>query len=280
MNSQSKILDTFQIVGFIISVAISIGLIAIKQDTIASVTLGLILATLTQLFDLQMRHNASEERLIQANILSQALYRDEWLLRYVRQIVDDYVAVKSGWFELFKRRADDAIIECRNVLHSMVEGYMIVDLHSPFTFGAEALESAEKSLKAAAAADVTYWRSTHAEKYLQANADAVQRGVTFTRVFIQTPDTLRGIVDILERQQSIGIEVYIAFPDDLPRDLNEDYLIMDDRVFVRLELTGDGRAKEERISVDPIEVERMVKRFDRLLRYAGKLDDVINSLKR
>ena len=280
MNSKFRMLDTFQVVGFVISVAISVGLVALKQDTIASVTLGLILATLTQLFDLQLRHRASEERLIQAGALNQALYRDEWLLRHVRQIVDGYVAVNRGWFELFKRRADDVITECRDMLHSMAEGYMIADLDSWFSFGLGIGElKAKKCLKATAAAEVSYWRSTHADKYLQANAEAVQRGLRFVRVFIQTPETLRGIIDVLERQRNMGIELYVVFPDDVPRDLNEDYLIIDDRVLIRLELTGHGRAREQRFSVDPVEVERVVKRFDMLLKYARKLDDVIDELK-
>lgn len=163
---------------------------------------------------------------MQASALDQALYRDEWLLRHIRQIVDTYVVVKDGWFEVFKRRADDAITECRNVLHSMAEGYMIAELGSRFSFefGTVGLR-AEKCLKAAAAEEVSYWRSPHAEKYLQANAEAVQRGVEFIRVFIQTPDTLRGIIDILERQRDMGIDVYVVFPDELSKDLNEDYLI-------------------------------------------------------
>ncbi len=49
MESKVKAVDTFQIVGFIISVGISVGLIAMQIDTVASVTLGLVLATLMQL---------------------------------------------------------------------------------------------------------------------------------------------------------------------------------------------------------------------------------------
>jgi hypothetical protein len=279
MKSQFRNLDTIQLVGFIISGAVSIGLLIAGQDKIASITLGFVLAALTQLFDIQKRLGDSEERLIQANALSQALYRDEWLLKHIRQIVNDYQSVKGKWFELFKRRAEDAVVECRNVLHSMAEGYLIADLRSPYGFGTESLAIAEKSLKAVAAADVAYWRSTHAVKYLQANAAAVKRGVKFTRVFIQTPETLRGIIDVLQQQKGLGIDIYIAFPDSLPRELNEDYIIVDDRVFTRLELTGGGQAREERISIDTVEVERMAKNFGSLLRYSRHLDEVIESLK-
>lgn len=153
---------------------------------------------------------------------------------------------------------------------------MVANIRSPFTFGAEAVRQVEKSLKGVASAEVSYWRSTHAKKYLQVQAEAVQRGVEITRVFIQPASVIPGMIDILKTQRQLGVEVYVAIAETTPRDLNEDYLIMDNRVFTRLELTGDGYAREERISIDAVEVERMVKKFDMLLRHARKLDDMIS----
>ena len=76
MKSKIKILDIFQIVGFVTSVFISLLLVSTGQDTIVSVTLGLVLATMVQLFDLQLRQSDSEERLLSATSLNQALYKD------------------------------------------------------------------------------------------------------------------------------------------------------------------------------------------------------------
>jgi hypothetical protein len=102
MKPRAQLIDVFQIVGFVVSIVISIGLIVIGQDTIPSVTLGLVLAILTQLFDMQMRQSSSEERILKAGLLNQSLYKDEWLLRQIQQIVDSYIIVKktswiSGW---------------------------------------------------------------------------------------------------------------------------------------------------------------------------------------
>ena len=280
MKSLLKNLDAIQITGFIISIAISSILLFRQEDTITSITLGVALAALIQLFDIQKRQSDSEERLLQANAISQVLYRDEWLLKHIRQILDGYELVNGTWFELFKRRASDAIIECRNVLHSMAEGRLTAGLRSPYTFGAEAFEQTERSIKAAASGDVGYWRSIYAQTYFRANSAAVQRGIKVVRVFIQPLTTLQGMVDILEQQRGAGIEVYVVQPEDLSRELNEDYLIMDDRVFVRLELTADGHAREETISIDEVEVERLVKKFDLLVKHARRLDDVIDNLKK
>jgi hypothetical protein len=89
------------------------------------------------------------------------------------------------------------------------------------------------------------------------------------------------MVDILERQQSLGIEVYIAPAEDLPRELNrelnKDYLILDDRLLFCNETEQVGQ--QQRISIDKAEVEHMVRWFGILLRHAKKLDDVIDILK-
>ena len=87
-------------------------------------SVAVMLAILTQLFDLQLRHTASEQRILQANALSQSLYRDPQLLTKVRQMVDDYYSIMDGWLELFKIRADDTFSECHRVLRSMAGGTM------------------------------------------------------------------------------------------------------------------------------------------------------------
>ncbi len=61
MKTETKALDSFQIAGFVISTAISLILVILKQDTILSLILSLILAILIQLFDLQLRQTNSEE---------------------------------------------------------------------------------------------------------------------------------------------------------------------------------------------------------------------------
>lgn len=280
MKNQPKTLDTFQVAGFIISVVISIGLLISKQDTILSVILGLVLAILTQLFDIQIRSSESEERLLQAGLLNQKLYRDEWLLKHVQEIVDNYLTVKDNWLDLFKRRAEDAVIECRSVLHSMADGYLIAEPRSPYSFGAKGIDDVVKSYKHVSAnTDLEYWKTTYAEKGLQANANAVKRGVAISRVFVHKIDTLRQIITTLEKQKAVGIQVYIANIDELPKYLCEDYIITDDRAYAIMELSVDGRFKKQRISIDPVEVEKMVKQFEMLLHHSKKLDDVLEYLK-
>jgi hypothetical protein len=281
MDSDSKIIDKFQITGFILSAIISIMLIVTKQDTIASVSLGLILAVLTQLFDLQIRQSASEERLIKAIALTPTLYRDEWLFKNVQQIVSEYGVVKCNWFKLFRLRASDAIKESKNVLHSMAEGYMIVESHSRYSFGSDDFRTAfaRKFIKAVAATDASYWKSRRSEDYFQASVNAVHKGVSITRIFVYPQETLCEIVDELEKQRRVGIEVYVANPCNIPQDLYEDYLIMDDKLSVLWEFNLSGHLRHEKIMTAPVDVEKMVWKFNMLLTYSHKLDNVIDNLR-
>ncbi len=279
MKSQPRLLDTWQIVGFIVSAGISIALILTRQDTVASVTLGLVLAILTQLFDLQLRHTSTEERLLEANALSKTLYGNPWLLTHIQQIVDDYQSIQSGWFDLFKSRASESIAECRNSLHSLAEGRMFANPRSPYDFGVGAFEKAKKSLKGVDAGDLAYWRSTYGEKYLLANIMSVRRGIEVTRVFVQSETALQEYADVIQNQHQAGIKVYVAQLEDIPRELNRDYLIVDDRVLVDVELASDRRQLQRRISIDPVEVEQMIQRFELLLKYAIKLEDTVGTPK-
>jgi hypothetical protein len=258
---------------------LSVVLLFFKRDPIGSVILGLGVAILFQLYDMQRRQSASEERILQATALSQALYRDEWLSNHIRQIVDDYLLVKNGWFELFSMRANDAIVECRDTLTEMVEGHIIAPAQSSYTFSREAFEKAKKFVNVTSVGDITFWRNSFSERYLEQNAFAVHHGVPVTRIFIQPLAKLKEGLDVLEKHRKVGIDVYVVQPENLPPELIDDFLIMDNRVVIRVEFASDGRARAEKISIDKLEVERAVKKFETLIRHARKLDDVFESLK-
>ena len=131
MESRSKLVDTFQIVGFAISTTVAILLVVAQVDPMQSTLMGLMLAVFTQLFDLQLRYSKSEERILQANTLSQSLYHDTELLNKVRQIVDDYYSIMDGWFDLYKTRAEHAMSDCHRVLRSMSGGVRSPELVYP-----------------------------------------------------------------------------------------------------------------------------------------------------
>lgn len=266
-------LDRFQIVGFVISTLISISLIISNQDTVQSIILGLALAIITQLFDIQMRQSAIEERILEANKLSLKLYRDEKLFSRIHQIVNDYQMIKNdGWFNLFMARADAALADCHHVIHLLAEGSMAVPNRSPYNFAFAGILEASASLKGVTSDNLAWWRSERGKRYLENNAELVKRGVDFTRIFILPQSEIGDVIDILQEHRQAGVKVFVAFIEDVPHELNQNFIIMDDRLVTRLERIGQERARERNISTKFVEVEQAKKTYEILLQYVQPLE--------
>jgi hypothetical protein len=254
---------------------VAIALIIAQVDPVQSTVIGLLLAVFTQLFDLQLRHITSEERLLQATGLSKSLYRDPALRDQVQHIVEDYYSINAGWMDLYKSRAQQLVTECHRVLRGMAMGTMEPPPGSQFTLSANALSLAQKSIKQVtdfatikdAVQPIRGW-------YTRAWDEAAARGVQMSMILVVSRADL---AHMLSRAKDITMPVgaYIAIADELPPELDVNYVLMDDRVVGFSERLADGTLGERTISIVPIEVERMVRRFDQSLRYARAASEVL-----
>jgi hypothetical protein len=275
MELRNKLFDTFQIVGFAVSTIVAITLVIVQVDPVQSTVIGLLLAVFTQLFDLQLRHSNSEERLLQANNLSKSLYHDPVLQGQVQQIVEDNYSIHSGWLDLYKTRAQHMVSECHRVLRSMAMGTMEPPAGSQFTLSANGLKLAQKSIKQVtdyaaikgAVKGIQGW-------YTRAWEETAARGVQMSMILILSRQDFKDML-VHAKTAITPVGTYIAISDELPSELDENYLLVDDRVISYSERRADGTLGERMISIVPIEVERMVKRFDQSLRYARKAEEVI-----
>ena len=275
MESRSKLFDTFQIVGFATSTIVAIALVIAKVDPVQSTVIGLLLAVFTQLFDLQLRQSNSEEHLLQANYLNTSLYHDPVLRGQIQQIVEDYYSILDGWLDLYKTRAQYIISECHRVLRSMAMGTMEPPAGSQFTLQVNGLKLAQKSIKQVtdyaaikgAVQGVRGW-------YTKAWEETAGRGVQMSMILILSRQDL---TDMLTQVHTVitPTGTYIAFSGELPPELDENYLLVDDKVMSFSERRADGTLGERLISIVPLDVEKMVKHFDQVLRYARKAEDVI-----
>ncbi|MCP4366853.1 MAG: hypothetical protein GY797_01880 [Deltaproteobacteria bacterium] len=274
MRSKLEFLDPIIVIGVIISVALAVILVLIGQDGATSLLIGLVLTTITLLIDVISRVKETESNIIQASTLETMLTRNPFLLSAVSQIAKDYGVVKKSGFDFFTETAENSLLECRDMLHSLGEGRMIEDIdRTKLTYGSRMISDAQKSVKVVTYANLSFWRTKYGQHILKENIEAVKRGVDFTRIWLQDYNTLVEYQDILKIQRESGLRVLVAFPEDLPSTLLEDYRIMDDKVLVKLELMAEGHAKSQHISIDPTEVNRAAKKFELLLKYAYSFDD-------
>ncbi|MGC8799886.1 MAG: hypothetical protein ACP5UR_06540 [Chloroflexus sp.] len=193
MKSRFKNLDTLQIVGFLISAGVSAVLLITGQDTIASITLGFVLAAFTQLFDQQKRQSDSEERILQASALSKALFRDEWLLKRIQQIVEDYQNVKNSDVQrdFFLEKARTAIDECSTTLTELSKHRVSVTREEQMVVLEELLRTAHtRALSVSYIAFKDWWYTQVGKNYLKENERAVKRGVHVIRIFVSPRDRI------------------------------------------------------------------------------------------
>jgi hypothetical protein len=271
-----KSIDRFQIIGFVLSTIISVVLLIRGQDTVSSIILGLSLAILTQLFDIQLRNTEAESKLLEASLLDSRLFGDTDLLHRIKQIVDDYYMVKEGWFVHFKNIADDSLNVCQFNLHTLANGYIGLPPFNPFAYGAKGFRNIEKCAYTVALGAMEYWRSSTGRKYLKVNDDAIQRGVDITRIFIQWSNHLEQYKDVLVEMSQMGVKLYTISPDDVPVELKRDMNILDEKILVHLELTNDGSVREDIITIDPVKVKRAMDDFEKLKDFATKFSPEID----
>jgi hypothetical protein len=276
MQKHTRFINTFQIIGFSLSTAATLILLIARADPLISALFGLVLAILTQLFDLQLRHNASEERLLKATTLSQSLYHDDRLLGDIRHIVEDYDGVQKEWFAGFQLRAEEALQECHNTLHALAEGHMDVATHLSFSLSLTGLGYAKHSWK-----ELLEWEALSAsgeglQQWLtQAHVKASQRGIQIEHVLSVSRTAAPSMAKAVSRLMEHAATYSVIVRDELPVDLDENYLIMDDRAAAHLERTAGGGLRETQVTINPTEVERLVKHFGMVLVYARPLPDFI-----
>ncbi len=267
MYNKLKFLDPIIATGAIISISLSIILVLIGQDQAISLLIGLVIAAITLLIDIIARIQESEEKIIHATELETTLVRNPLLLSIVSQIANDYVSVKKLGADFFMERADNSLLETRDIIHRLAEGRMtqeVVDVgKARFIYGSRPA----KRVKVASYADPSFWRTEYGKFIFKQNARAVKRGIEFTYVWIQKRKTLVEYQDILKLQQDMGVKTLYVFPDEVPGSFLEHYRIKDDEMLFKYELTVDGRTKTQHISIDPIEVDTAVRNFKVLLRY-------------
>ncbi|MEW5870999.1 MAG: hypothetical protein AB1894_17125 [Chloroflexota bacterium] len=276
MRKIIKQVDPILLIGITISILISVILVFVGQDEVNSLLVGLVLTTITLIIDGFTRIKEVERNTIQALGLEESLTKYPFLFSTLFQIAKDYESVRNLEFDFFKHGADDVLLDCRNTIHSLAEQRIEVGLENNLAYGRQGIHDAQKSLKAVAYAEPSFWKTKYADFYLESNAQAVARGVKFTRIWLYDVKTLTEYQEILQRQVDVGIRVLIAYPDRVPDHILDDILLVDDKVLARLVLDANGKAKSQIVTIDPIEIEKAMQKFTLLERYSQTYSEFLD----
>ena len=270
------IFDQIIVIGILLSVSFSVTLVFMGLDTGQGLIIALVGIVLTLLIDTITRLHTVERDILRIFSFAKNLRQDKWLLDTVEQIIDDYEKAIRIDLHPFPIRAKGALEDCRDDLHHLADGYMWVKPLGRYTFGQIGISYAKDNVLAVSYANrLQFWRGTWGEKYFRANKEIIDRGVKVTRIFIATKDQLLSRIDLMQRHAEARIQVYVAILEEVPIELQEDYLVQDEEVLVKVELNQEGMARDELISIQPTAVRNALARFEELRRMSRTLDEFV-----
>lgn len=263
-------LDPFLTTGIVVSISLALVLVLLGQDEVNSLIAGLLTTIITILIDLIARLKETEHKILEATKLGNVLSENKELHSTLNQIAINYSAIQNKNFDLFTQRSQDALLECKETLLGLENGYLTVSPGGKYTYGRKGVASAKKIIKAVAYEDIESWRTEHLKNVVKVNEEAVKRGIEIQRVFIVSNENLEKSKDVFQSHKDAGVNVFMVSPDDLPSThLLASYLIVDNQVLVYFYYTRDGKQfTGEKISVEPVEVDTAVSNFDVILRRA------------
>jgi hypothetical protein len=261
-------LDPIIAVGVGLSVAVALILVLMGQDEVLSLVVGLTLTGITLSVDIMGKLKESEKRLMQVAAIGNLLISNRETASTVSHLLESFLVANDSWFELFRERAHDALIECRDTLEGLADGWMIARPATKFAFGLGGFTMAKESVKAVSYEALECWKSPHFQASWQAEIEAIKRGITVTRIFIQSDECLSQFDDVLRSHKEAEEQVWTVSPKALQPELLTSYLIVDDKMLVEFELTLEGKLKQERISIIRAEIDRANNKFQTSIRYA------------
>jgi len=274
MSGKLKTLDPVLVIGILVSVFSALILVVLGKDEINSLIVGLLITVITLGIDIIGRVKETQSNMLQAIKLGKLLDVNPELHETIFEITDLYLSSQVIGFELFRQRSKDALLECKDILSGIQRGYIQVEVAGKYSYGKRGAEAAKSTMKAIAYEDVDSWRTEHLKGVMQANSEAAQRGVSIERIFILKKDNITVSQDVLESQNNAGVGVWVVAPEDLPKtELLESFLLIDDKVLVVFYYTRDGsKFRSEKISIDPIEVDRYVDMYNLIKRRSQKFE--------
>lgn len=142
-------------------------------------------------------------------------------------------------FDLELTHQREGLIE---VYDECARGTMRLELSvSPVIRETDGVSTVRSELDATSLVDaISYWNCSSGHSYLDLQTSLLQRGVAIRRVFIERPESLSDLREVVRthmrwRDSGLNADVRIAFINEVPPDLLVDYAIVDSNTVIRLE---------------------------------------------
>lgn len=258
-------LDPILLIGLFISIAISVVMVLIGNDTIPSLTIGLLSTIITLIVDAIARIQKSEGLFLDATGLSKIL-TNKSIGASLQDITISYEKIKRYNFRHYDNIAQTAIDECRTKLSEIASGSVVVVAKTIQGYGVKGIEQVRRDVKVIHIGSMDFWDSDFGRKYFELNQAAIKRGVQITRIFALATEDVQNSLEKLNEQERAGVRVFIV----KPKRVNSEFVIFDDEILVDFDVDTNKDYRLERIILDPTLVKRRHEEFQELITRYGK----------
>jgi hypothetical protein len=259
----------FLVIGVLVSILVGLVMVWTGQDQISSWTVGLLLSLFALCFDLLKNSKSIEAQLQQLLGISE----DTNLFETIRSLIIAYKQVCLVIRDvIFIERAVSILEDCRSEMIELAKGHFTVRMQDNLsTVSMLVIPYAKENVKAVSYADFEkWWRSESSRKYLQKNQNLISRGIKITRIFIVPESKIESFHDIVETQQQVGVDVLLAFEENLEPHLLDSYAMVDDRIVSRSGPAMIGVFGGTYITVEPTAVRKFSEHFKLIQEHAHK----------
>lgn len=263
------VIDPVIVIGALISITISLILFISGLGASSSILFALLGIVISLLLDLIARTTRLETNVLQSIGISRKLMRDSWAMERLIDTIEAWDRVSSSnYHPLLVQIARLRTQDMRDQLVQIAAGE--IDVGEPDSrFLSVVVEEAHESVKAVSLVSVDFYGSAPGRKYLEENYNAVQRGVDLTRIFI-CDEMDSKTEDLMSEMKDNGINILIAYADDIAEELRTAFVISDERLVWTTEFTRDMLFREHHVSAKLEDVMRAADKFDKLLWHAER----------
>ncbi len=260
------------ITGILVSIAISVFMILMRQDTVLSFGVGLLSAILTLLLEILNEQQASEARLLESLGLSPRALESPLIHEVVKKATHCLAQLETKFrdslvSEHFQRATEEYLEQLDGLSLGRVR--LSPSPSENWIMAARLVDRAHKSGKAVAYGELhEQWNRDYNRAYWEANHRALQRGVKITRIFMMPEKDIASLKEVLEEQEKSGIDVYVAIEERVPPNLKKDFAIWDDKYLGYSEVTATGEIAKGFISINELDVREAERWFENLLHYS------------
>lgn len=221
--------------------------------------------------DLRFTHQKLVNMLLDISPIGKLVLKSLEIIPSIEHISKMYEEIKNTKDSFLIRRCNDSIRDLENLLEELSAGRFYVSEKDFHLWAREVVNETKKGEKIYATSYIEasrWWDSLSGEQYLKSNMEAVQNGVSITRVFIfDEKGNYEANKELLNKQLEAKINVRYVFTNEIDSELQRDLMVVDDRYAIELVL-GPDRKSIIGFHVERSEatIKRFIEMIDRLIR--------------